>query len=127
MKISNARGKGGKAVLEYALRPQVRGGYDEVAILVDTDQDWSAEERARASAEGIVVLESSPCLERVLLAIHGRAANGPTAKQKRAFIQFFGMEAHDARVYSANFPKALIDQARQNIEMVDQLLKLLGE
>ena len=127
LKITNARGKGGKAVLDHALRPQIRAGFDSIAVLVDTDQDWNDAQRCRAKNNGIVVLESDPCLERVLLEIHGTVVTGSSRQLKREFNTRFGLDAHDVRVYQERFKKATIDLARKRIAMLDQLLKLPGQ
>jgi hypothetical protein len=126
LRVTNARGKGGRAVLDYALRPQVHAGFDIVAVLVDTDQDWDDDQRQRARAVSITALESDPCLEALLLAIHGHVRVQGTAKCKRAFRKRFGTDAHDPKVYERHFTKEVLDTARSRVLLVDKILKLIG-
>jgi len=45
---ANARGKGGRHVLEVAIRRANNRDHDKVILLLDTDTDWSEAERAIA-------------------------------------------------------------------------------
>lgn len=90
----NARGKGGRRALELALSRQSRSGVDEMAILIDTDTDWGAEQLLKARQHRVQVLESMPFLEAWLLQVAGHDAPGNTAACKREFRQRFGGEAH---------------------------------
>jgi hypothetical protein len=124
--VKNARGKGGRAVLNHALSPRFRGHFDVMAILIDTDQDWGDAERARAKAGEVVVLESTPCLEAWLLAVNGHASRGNSAHCKREFERRFGAEAHEAEVYVRHFNRAVLDAARSRVRVLEQLLLLIG-
>jgi hypothetical protein len=121
----NARGGGGKHVLDQALRIRKRTGYNEMAILADTDQDWDDAQRQRARASSIIALESSPCLEAWLLAANGHPASGSGAQIKREFERVYRASAHDPAVYPKHFPKGVLDGARTRIEVLGQLLQLL--
>ena len=121
----NARGGGGKHVLDQALRIRKRTEYDELAILADTDQDWDNTQRQRATASRIHALESSPCLEAWLLAANGHAVKGNGVHIKREFERIYRAPAHDPAVYPAHFPRAVLDGARPKIKVLDQLLRLL--
>ena len=126
LRIKNARGKGGRRVLQHASTPRVREGFDVVAILVDTDQDWDDGQRAVARTKSVHVLESTPCLEAWLLAVHGHPNTGSSAVHKREFLRQFGSVAHDARVYERHFGKPQLDSARARVRVLSQLLDLLG-
>jgi hypothetical protein len=80
--LRNARGKGGRQVLELAIRTKRRKEFDEVIVLVDTDTDWADADRERAARSRIVVLESEPCLEAWLLTINGHVPRGTSARIK---------------------------------------------
>lgn len=122
----NARGKGGRCVLDLALSPQVRLGVDVIAILVDTDQDWDDTQRRRAQGRRVEVLESEPCLEAWLLQVAGHPAPEDSDRCKRAFRAAFGADAHDPDVYARHFDRAVLDGARGRVAVLDQLLRLLG-
>jgi glycine betaine/choline ABC-type transport system substrate-binding protein len=121
----NARGGGGKHVLDQALRIRKRTGFDEFAMLADTDQDWDDAQRRRAKASRIHALESSPCLEAWLLAVNGHAAKGSGAQIKREFERVYRASAHDPAVYPKHFPKHVLEGARSRIDVLSQLLQLL--
>ncbi len=125
LSTQNARGGGGKHVLDHALRIRKRVAYDELAILADTDQDWDNTQRQRALTNRIHALESSPCLEAWLLVVNGHTARGSGAQIKREFERIYGTHAHDPTVYPRHFPKGVLDNARSEIAVLDQLLQLL--
>jgi hypothetical protein len=125
LSAQNARGKGGKHVVDHALRVRNRSSYDTYAVLLDTDQDWDDEQQKRADANGIRALKSVPCLEAWLLAVNGHAARENGSLNKREFERVYGTHAHDAAVYRNHFPKDVLDRARSRIDVLEQLLTLL--
>jgi len=125
LKVKAALGKGGKGVLDYTVSFSDGIDYDRRIVLLDTDANWDAEQRARAVQEGIDVVESDPCLEAWLLAIHGVNRGIDSAACKRKFRKQFGCDAHDDHVYSTHFPRAQLDAARQSVATLHRLLSLL--
>jgi hypothetical protein len=74
--IKNARGKGAKHVVDWAIRQAANTAYDSVAAMLDTDQDWSpaVEKQARAkkdSGSGV-----SPLFRRGDAEIAGKTSCG---------------------------------------------------
>ncbi len=126
MEIGNARGKAAGHVVDHALKLRARAQYDAVAALLDTDADWTAVVRERAIEGEIMVLPSSPCLEAVLLAVIGHGREGNTRTQKTRFFQHFGGEAHEENVIARRLTRPVLDKAREHVEVLDQLLKLIG-
>jgi len=49
---ANARGKGGRHVLDVSIRRANNRDHDKVILLLDTDTDWSEAERARHDEVG---------------------------------------------------------------------------
>jgi hypothetical protein len=47
VKVGNARGKGARNVINHARKQWASIAYDQVAVLFDTDTDWSPEGEAR--------------------------------------------------------------------------------
>ncbi|MFO1225492.1 hypothetical protein [Roseateles sp.] len=83
--VKSAKGKGGRHVLDVALRQWRVADYDRVAVLLDTDTDWDDAQRARARKAKVEVFESSPCLEAMLLSILKRPVPAATKDCKRDF------------------------------------------
>jgi len=123
LKIRGGIGKGGRGVLEHTIRISAGVDYDRRIAVLDTDTDWDAEERARATDEEIIVIESKPCLEAWLLAVHGIRPQLPTADLKRRFSKEFGRPAHDPTVYPQHFPRERLDGARGTVPELDKLLR----
>jgi len=126
LKVQGGLGKGGKGVLDYALRASAGFAYDRRIVLLDTDTDWNDEQRRRAKSEEIVVVESDPCLEAWLLTIHGFASGSQTSNCKQEFSRRFGGPAHDPTIYERHFPKELLDSRRAVVLPLGELLVSLG-
>ena len=125
--VKNARGKGALGVVEFAIRQSKTADYDVKAALLDTDADWNEKTEAKARKAKVQIVASQPCLEAVLLALHGHAAqNLSTAKYKQAFATEFGAPAHDAGVYATHFPLQLLNKAKDDSPQLVQLLALLS-
>ena len=122
----NAKGKGGKHVLDYTVRQRRVAAYDAVGSLLDTDTAWTEAEKRAARAAKITVFESSPCFEALLLQIAGLHAAANSALCKQQFERVFGHQAHDERVYSLHFSRQVLDGARATVHTLDTLLKFLG-
>ncbi len=123
--IKNAGGKGGKGVLDYALRQQRALAYDVLAVLLDTDADWDEAQRKRARIEKVLVYECSPCLEAILLRIHGIAPPLQSEACKRLFAQTFGEQAHQANVYLRHFSGEQLLDVREVLSPLNGLVELL--
>jgi hypothetical protein len=125
LKVRGNIGKGGKGVLDYAIRVSAGVDYDCRIALLDTDVDWSNDERARAQGEGIVVIESDPCLEAWLLSVHGLNPNLSSRDFKREFLERFGGPAHDPAVCAQHFSRDRLDSARTAVPTLERLLSAL--
>jgi hypothetical protein len=84
--IKNARGKGAKHVIEWTIRQIANASYDTVAVLLDTDTDWSASVAKIAKHKIICVIKSTPCFEALLLRLLGRDDAGDTHALKKRFV-----------------------------------------
>lgn len=64
MAIKNARGKGAKHVVDYALKCAAQSAYDKKIALLDTDTTcWTQALQARARRQNLIIIPSTPCLE----------------------------------------------------------------
>jgi hypothetical protein len=124
--IKNARGKGALHVVGVAVRQSRNAAFDVKAALLDTDTDWNDRTQAVARKEKVQVVACSPCLEAMLLALHGDLAQGrSTAQTKQVFAAKFDAQAHDANVYARYFPFEFLEKARHAAPVLEQLLALL--
>lgn len=123
--IRPALGRGGKGVIDYAERYIQDRDFERCICLLDTDTDWNEDQCARARDAGFTVVESRPCLEAWLLAIHGDQHERNTADWKREFKSRFGCEAHEAKLYPAHFPHPLLQSERCRVRPLSALLSAL--
>ena len=124
--IKNARGKGAAHVVDVAIRMSRNADYDIHAALLDTDTDWNEKSQSAARKGKVHVLPSEPCLEALLLAIHGLPVQGrPTARLKHDFAARFGSTASQAEVFPHHFPADLLENARTRLPVLRQRLALL--
>ena len=121
--VKSAKGKGGRHVLDVALRQWRVADYDRVAVLLDTDTDWDDAQRARARKAKVEVFESSPCLEAMLLSILKRPVPAATKDCKRDFEAAVGGPAHQPRVYAEHFALDAVEAA--SVPMLARLLTWL--
>ena len=128
----NAKGKGGKHVLETGLRRAKNNrAYDKVVLLLDTDQDWNDELRARTrksrvGKHPISVIEADPCLESWLLQILGAETEGDTRHVKQKFQAHTGVEAHEPEWMERLLSRDVLDKARAQVSQLADLMNHMG-
>ncbi|MDZ7862223.1 hypothetical protein [Acidovorax sp.] len=124
--IKNARGKGAQHVVDYAIRQSRNADFDERVALLDTDVGWNATTQNMARKGRIEVLQATPCLEAVLLQIHGYPVeNRTTAQLKQAFEAAFGASASASNVFAQHFNAKEVEAARTRLPVLGRLLTLL--
>jgi len=127
----NAHGKGGRHVLVTARRRANNRDHDKVVLLLDTDTDWSDDDRVKARKSRIGkrgkldVIESEPCLEAWLLKILGVETEGDTRHMKVVFKLRTGCEAHDPR-WHGQLSREALDEARQRVPQLAALMNHMG-
>lgn len=121
----NAHGKGGQAVLDYAIRQNSATPYDQVIVLLDNDAAWNEAQRQKARKLQIHVVESSPCIEALLLRCLDHPAPSSSAACKRALKARLNAEAHDAQVLSKHLPKSVLDAARTKVAELEALIQAI--
>lgn len=126
LKVRQAYGKGGTHVLNEAIAISRQMEFDRYLAMLDTDTNWNDAERHRARVAGIVVVESNPCIEAVLLRMTGVVGERSTAEWRRELTRRLGRPAHDPRLYEDHFPKDLILAARQAQPSITLLLRTLN-
>ena len=124
--IKNARGKGALHVVEVAIRQSRNAAFDVKAALLDTDTGWDDKTRSTARKAKVQIVPCIPCLEAMLLALHGDVEEGQsTAYYKRSFENKFGKPADVASLYGVYFLKDFLDNARIKSPELESLLALL--
>ena len=123
--IRNARGKGAAGVVDCAIKLQANAAYDRVAVLLDTDTDWTAKVEKLARQKKIEVFTSEPCLEAMLLRAIGRQpiVGKDLKRQFDPYVQNDGTRRED---YAEHFGLAVLQGARHRETTIDRLLTLLG-
>jgi hypothetical protein len=124
--VKTAKGKGGAHVLDYTRRQGLQADFDQMGTLLDTDTDWSDEQRKMAIALDIEVFEATPCLEALLLRVATlKAAPHTTDQCKKAFKQKFQAEAHAQGLFERHFLKDVLEQARKQVPELERLVGFL--
>lgn len=123
VQVVNARGGSATGAINTAI---VRSrGFDVAAALFDTDtEDWNEKIRQQARRNHIVLLPTQPCLESFLLEIAGIRAVGNTQEMKNQFSDRFGGGAHEDQLIARHFTKPVLERARVNCELLENLLGL---
>lgn len=127
----NAHGKGGKHVLDTALR-RARNNreYDKVVLMLDTDTDWDEADRAKArktkaGKHPVSVIEGAPCLEAWLLKILGVETEGDTEHMKQKFKAHTGVKAHEVN-WTEWLDRDALNQARNRVDQLAELMNHMG-
>ena len=132
VQLCNAKGKGGKNVLETGLRRAKNNrSYDKVVLLLDTDKDWNDALRARAQKtrvgnHPISVIEANPCLEAWLLQILGAEIEGDTRHMKQQFKAYTGVYAHEPEWMEELLNRDVLDEARARVSQLADLMNHMG-
>jgi RloB-like protein len=125
VKIKNAKGKGAKHVIEWTIRQAKQAEYDMVAAMLDTDKDWNPMVKKQANSEKIIVLESDPCFEAMLLRLYGVTPERDSKKLKRQFEPYVNNAATVSENYAEYFNPDALKSKRHLEKTIDELLKLL--
>ena len=124
VKIKNAQGKGAKHVVEWT--QQAIAAYDTVAVLVDTDTDWSDSVSRLATKKKIHLLLSEPCFEALMMRILKEDPNGDGIALKKRFAPFVKDDATQSENYLKYFGRNCLLESRAHVPTIDTLLSLLG-
>jgi hypothetical protein len=124
--VKNARGKSAAHIIEWTIRQINNAAYDDVAVMLDTDTDWSPALAKQAKRKGIQVLASEPCFDALMLRLLGKNAVGEAAALKKLLSQYLKNEPTERESYAEHFGMACLEKGRQHEPSIDVLLKLLG-
>lgn len=124
--ITNARGKGALHVVEWTVRQRGVAAYDKVAVLLDTDQDWSDVVAKKARQARIQVLKSEPVFEAMMLRLIHQSDNGDAKTLKARLAPFVGNDSLISENYAAHFGQPCLEAGRRIEPTIDALLGLLS-
>jgi hypothetical protein len=122
---SNAHGKGAGNVINSAIRIKQRAAYTQVAAMFDTDTGWNDSVQAKARRHGILCLPSAPCLEASLLDVLGLLKEGNQKEQKARFLSSLHGPAHEDGLLARHFTRDVLEEARERVEFLQDLLTLI--
>lgn len=124
--IKNARGKGAKHVVEWTARQIANTAYDTVAVLLDTDTDWSQSVAKLAQSKKIQTLTSEPCFDALMLRTLGINPIGDAKALKRQLAPYVNHDATRRENYAEHFESNRLSGCRAQEPTIDALLKLFG-
>lgn len=122
--VKSAGGKGAKHVIEWTIRQIANTAYDNVAVMLDTDTDWS--QALAKQAKRIQVLPSEPCFDALMLRLLGKHPVGDSAQLKKLLAPYLDDDPTEQQSYATYFGKACLEAGRKSEPSIDALLKLLG-
>ena len=108
----SANGKGPEHIVSYAIRQLNNRSYDRVAILLDTDLDWSNRTIKDAKRRKIQLIPSEPCLEGFLLSILDRPIPHLSHECKRIVRDTLRIDTCCRDDYKQHFGREVLDSKR---------------
>jgi hypothetical protein len=124
VKITNAKGKGARHVIDYTIKLSNNAGYDEVAALFDTDQDWSEAVASLAKRNGIKMLASDSCLEAMLLRALSLNCKGNSSELKKRLAKQLKGDAGESESYARCFTRDVLEKTKESTLLA--LIELLS-
>ena len=130
--VTIRNGKGGNAVNIVIDASNAPGGFDKRVVVLDNDKGDSEMQQARQEAtnRGIELIENTPCLEAVLLAVLNDGKNY-SDKQSAWCKQQFQSDYLDKKKrtelneYGKIFPKILLDKQRAKVRELGMLISTM--
>lgn len=126
VKVKNAQGKGATHVVEWTIRQMATAEFDTVAIMLDTDKDWTLEAQKMAADKGIILLPSDPRFEAVMLRLLSQPHAGNAQTQKKQFAPFVRNKPTEPESYQDYFGGNDLLANRLKVPSIDRLLKIVG-
>ncbi len=126
VKIKNAGGKGASHVIDWTIRQMTNAAYDEVAVLLDTDVDWTPAVEKRARQKKIRVMKSIPSVDAVLLRLIGKSTAGDSHALKKRLNPYLNHAPTDPAQYATHFGDAVLRAGRRSEAVIATLLELLN-
>jgi hypothetical protein len=130
--VTIRNGKGGTATNIITNAVNEPGAFDRKIVILDNDKSEQEMNQARTEAkqQGIELLENSPCLEAILLAIlrPGQSFSGKTSAWCKSEFESNYLNKKkrtELGEYEKFFPKATLDTQRTNVPELNNLISLM--
>lgn len=123
--IHAAHGKGPDHVVRHAVGRCKNASYDRVVVLLDNDMPLSAAAKKLANSKRLRILESTPCLEGLLLKILGEHVPDTSKLCKEQLGVKLPRRLTRQEDYQSKFPKGLLDARRDDVPELGRLLAFL--
>ena len=124
VKITNAKGKGARHVIDFTIRLSNNVAYDNVAALFDTDQDCTDKVKALAQSNNITMLKSVPCLEVMLLHALNLDCKGNSKALKNRLAKQLTGDAGESTSYARCFTRDFFEKTNEPTLL--ELIQLLS-
>ena len=122
--IRNANGKGPGNVIATAIGAMRIASYDKKLCLLDTDLDWTAENKKDAKRKKIELIGSTPCLEGLLLLILQKTVPATSDECKRDLKILTSKSMYEPDDYLELFTFVQLLIARSKIADLNRMLYL---
>ena len=130
VRIKICRGKGGSpynVIIDADKRP---GAFDKKIVILDNDKTRTemAKGRQEAKTRGIKLIENTPCLESLLIAILDKKPIGKNSNWCKSEFEskyFNKKKRGESSEYIKLFPKELLDIKRSKISELNRLILII--
>lgn len=120
--LKNAHGHGPQGVINK-LKSAIRmADFEQRIAVLDADIALTVEEAKWLRGQRIATIVSTPAVEATLLAILGKPVPDATEKCKSALQKCAPGDPTDSRYYEKYFPRATLDAAQANVQVLAALI-----
>lgn len=120
--IVNAHGKSPESIVNTAIRHAGSAAFDKKVCLLDTDIAWPPAVCTKAKKYKVTMLGASPCIEGLFLDILGIPIPRIIDQCKPKIASMFNFSLTDVGNYPRVFDRHKLDEARQRIRTLNDLL-----
>lgn len=125
VEVINARGKGPEHILNHAIGCQAHTPRDLVGVLLDTDLTWPKDLVKSMSRDGFQLMGSLPCIDGLILDIIDAPKPKLSQACKDKLFSILPGPCTDKNTYSLLLAKPVLEQARQKVEVLNDLINLI--
>ncbi|MFC1536994.1 hypothetical protein ACFL48_04185 [Pseudomonadota bacterium] len=118
--IREEHGGSPKDIVDYAIQQSKQKEVSSITVVMDRDCAWG-QLPGTTGRKQIKKIGASPCLEGELLRILGRSVPASSRGCKRE-LDRMGIDVLDIYSYQRNFPKHVLDAARERVSYLGDIL-----
>jgi len=126
LKVKTAFGKGAAHVVDHAIKYGERLDFDRCLVVFDTDVDFTNEVVETAEKNNLVLIPCDPCLEGLLLKLHGDLRSRSSEQHKIEFERRFGGRVQEPGVLEQSFGINVFEAARDRESCIHKLINTFG-